>query len=217
MDAPAGSAERTDEPPLPEALFERIDTEPDDRFYAQPRLVQHIDPATIAALSAFYGEILTEGADVLDLMSSWVSHLPPQPALGRVAGLGMNAEELAANPRLTEHRVQDLNLEPALPWGDGAFDLALIAVSIQYLVQPVAVFAELARVLRPGGSVVVSTSHRCFPTKAVRAFHVLGPAERLQLIGEYARRAGGFEPAVVHDRSPADADPLWIVTAERAR
>jgi ubiquinone/menaquinone biosynthesis C-methylase UbiE len=128
----------------------------------------------------------------------------------------MNAEELAANPRLTGFDVQDLNAAPRLPYPDASFDAVLCAVSIQYLAQPFAVFAEVARVLRPGGRVAVATSHRCFPTKAIRAFQVLAPRERLALIAHYLERAGGFAPAELVDRSPPGADPLWIVSARRA-
>ena len=94
-----------------------------------------------------------------------------------------------------------------------SFDAAFCAVSIQYLVRPVEVMAEVARVLRPGGRLAIATSHRCFPTKAIRAFHVMPAPERLRAIALYLERAGGFEPAQVVDRSPAGADPLWIVTA----
>ena len=203
--------------PFPPGFFDRLDETPDASFYAFPRFVTHIDDATIAALTSYYGEVLRPGADVLDLMSSWVSHLPPASALplGNVVGIGMNAEELAKNPSLASWLVHDLNDDPRLPLADASFDFALCAVSIQYLTRPVAVFAELARVLRPGGRVVVATSHRCFPTKAIRAWHVLPPAERLRTIARYFAEAGGFEPAELLDRSPVGADPLWIVTAAR--
>lgn len=204
---------------FPPGFFDRLDESPDAGFYALPRFVVHIDEATIAALTAWYGEVLARGADVLDLMSSWVSHLPDPAALplGRVVGLGMNAAELAANPRLSSFDVCDLNAEPKLPYADACFDAVLCAVSIQYLVRPVEVFAEVARVLRPGGRVAITTSQRCFPTKAIRAFQLLAPRERLAAIALYLERAGGFEPAVVLDRSPPGADPLWIVTALRTR
>jgi hypothetical protein len=130
---------------LPADLFRRLDESPDTDFYAMPRLVTHIDDATIAALTALYRERIPAGARVLDLMSSWVSHLPADVAYVWVAGLGMNAEELAHNPRLDERVVHDLNVSPTLPWDDGLFDAVVNAVSIQYLVRPVEVFAEIRR------------------------------------------------------------------------
>ena len=195
---------------FPTGFFDRIDTQPDGEFYRQPRFVQHIDQVTIDALTEWYGEFLFEGADVLDLMSSWVSHYPPELSLGRVAGLGMNTEELAANPRLTEHCVHDLNAEPELSYAAGAFDRVTIAVSIQYLVRPVETLRSTAQVLRPGGQLSVAMSHRMFPTKAIRAFHQLPPGERVRLVGAYLDQAGFDEVAFV-DRSPPTGDPLWIV------
>jgi SAM-dependent methyltransferase len=204
--------------PFPPGFFDRLDETPDEQFYALPRFVAHIDEATIGALTAYYAEVLAPGADVLDLMSSWISHLPPRERLplGRVVGLGMSAEELARNERLSAWTVRDLNDDPRLPYPDASFDAALCAVSIQYLTRPIAVFAELARVLRPGGRAIVATSHRCFPTKAIRAWHVLPPPERLRAIALYFEHAGGFESAEALDRSPLGADPLWLVTAKRA-
>ena len=166
------------DPRFPPDYFRRVDESPDAEFYAEPRMVAHIDPATIEALTAEYRERLRPGDDVLDLMSSWISHLPEGIELGRVAGLGMNAEELAANPRLTGAVVQDLNENPELPYDDASFDAVLNAVSVQYLTRPLEVYAEVARVLRPGGLSVVAMSHRCFPTKAIAAFRALGPAQR---------------------------------------
>jgi SAM-dependent methyltransferase len=198
---------------LPPELFDRVDPSPDTVFYGVPRLVTHIDDATIAALTAYYGVVLPEQAAVLDLMSSWVSHLPKDGRYTRVAGLGMNAVELARNPRLTERVVHDLNADPRLPWPDASFDAVLNAVSIQYLVRPVEVFAEVARVLRPGGHSIVAMSHRCFPSKAIRAFHVMARDERLALVSRYHELASGFDSVEALDRSPEGADPLWIVTA----
>ena len=201
---------------FPQGFFDRIDESPDPLFYALPRLVVHIDDATIAALTRAYRDLLPAGSDVLDLMSSWVSHLPGDVTYGRVAGLGLNARELEANLRLTDRAVHDLNADPRLPYPDASFDAVLCAVSVQYLTRPVEVFADVARVIRPGGRALVAISHRCFPTKAIRAFHALAAEARPRLVAEYFARAGGFAPAEILDRSPVGADPLWIVSA-RAR
>jgi len=201
---------------LPSELFARVDESDDAFFYREPRLVQHIDEATIASLTGYYAEIVTPGSSVLDLMSSWVSHLPRELALREVVGLGMNAEELRANARLTEWLRQDLNRTTTLPFTSSRFDFVTIAVSVQYLIRPVEVFAEIGRVLKPGGRVIVAMSHRCFPTKAVRAFHVLPAPDRVRLVASYLALAGRFETPVFADRSPRRADPLWIVTATTA-
>src|ERR1041384_7552649 len=78
----------TDYPP---GFFDRADTGDDARFYGPPRLVQHIDDEAIAAVGAYYDEVGVTG-DVLDLMSSWVSHLRTRPR--HLTVLGMNAAEL---------------------------------------------------------------------------------------------------------------------------
>ncbi|TDJ38324.1 MAG: methyltransferase domain-containing protein [Gammaproteobacteria bacterium] len=207
--------------------FARVDESDDAVFYQTPRLVAHIDDATIAALTDYYREVIPAGGVVLDLMSSWISHLPDDSTYAEVVGHGMNQAELDANPRLSERLVQNLNADPALPFADDRFDVALIAVSVQYLTRPVEVFAELARVLKPAGRLIVSTSHRCFPTKAVRAFHVLNPMERVRLITAYFTGVDGFDAPEFIDLSPpgpprgappgssTDADPLWIITARK--
>jgi SAM-dependent methyltransferase len=176
-------------------------------------LVTHIDDATIAALTQVYRERLPAGGAILDLMSSWVSHLPSDHLYARVAGLGMNRIELEHNPRLTDFVVHDLNAAPELPYPDTTFDAVINAVSIQYLTRPVDVYASVHRVLKPGGLALIATSHRCFPTKAVMAWHTLSPADRLRLIQAYLERAG-FEASALFDRSPANADPLWIVAGK---
>jgi SAM-dependent methyltransferase len=200
---------------FPPEFFRRMDESDDAEFYDQPRLVNHIDDPTIANLTQFYREVLPAGGAILDLMSSWVSHLPHEQAYARVAGLGMNRVELEHNPRLTDHVVHDLNATPELPYADCTFDAVINAVSIQYLTRPIDVYASVRRVLKPGGLAVIATSHRCFPTKAIMAWHSSPPEDRLRLIEIYFHLAGGFTPAEFVDRSPPDADPLWLATARR--
>jgi SAM-dependent methyltransferase len=177
-------------PELPPDAFLKEDPGDDAAFYAEPRLVTHIDPPAIAALTGFYRATLPAGGVLLDLMSSWVSHLPADVAYGEVIGHGMNAEELAANPRLDRWFVQDLNRAPALPLDPASLDGAMICVGVQYLQQPLPVLRSLAQALRPGAPLVVSWSNRCFPTKAVAIWRGLGPRGHGQLIELYLQRAG---------------------------
>jgi SAM-dependent methyltransferase len=200
---------------FPPDFFRRIDESPDPDFYREPRFVTHIDDATIAALTQVYRELVPADSRVLDLMSSWISHLPPDVQYTRVAGLGMNREELERNPRLTDFVVHDLNNAPELPFANESFGAVINAVSIQYLTRPVEVFAAVRRVLKPGGIHIVATSHRLFPTKAVAVWQSIEPEERMRLIGAYFQFARGWSEPCVLDRSPENADPLWIVHATR--
>ena len=143
--------------------------------------------------------------------------IPPLKDLKIIAHIktAKNEAELTANPRLTEPVVHDLNEDPTLPYEDASFDFVVNAVSVQYLTRPLEVFAEIARVLRPGGRSVVAMSHRCFPTKAIRAFQVPGGEERFRLVSLYHEEAQAFEKIEAIDRSPSGADPLWIVMATK--
>ena len=201
---------------FPPDFFRRMDESPDTDFYREPRFVTHIDDATIAALTQVYRELIPPGSRVLDLMSSWVSHLPPEVHYERVTGLGLNLQELERNPRLTDFVVHDVNATPELPFPDESFDAVVNAVSIQYLTRPVEIIASVRRVLKSGGIHVIATSHRLFPTKAVAVWQSIAPQERLRLIGAYFQFARGWDEPRFLDRSPAAADPLWIVFALRS-
>jgi hypothetical protein len=175
---------------LSEGAFAKLDASEDELFYEPPRLVYHIDDNAVAALTELYRRVLPAGGVLLDLMSSWVSHLPPEIDCAEVIGHGMNAAELAANPRLSRWFTQNLNRDTALPLADRSIDAATICVSIQYLQQPVAVLREIARVLRPGGPVVISFSNRCFWTKAVAVWRGLDDDGHARLVELYLRHAG---------------------------
>lgn len=199
---------------LPQQFFVRQDESADEEFYLLPRFKTHIDDETIGNLTDYYREVIPNNARVLDLMSSWISHLPEDGQYARVSGLGMNGEELAANKRLTDRQVQNLNSQPSLPYANDSLDAVLIAVSVQYLIQPFEVFRDIARCLSPGGKCIVSMSHRLFPSKAIYAFHALPAEDRSRLVGSYLKQSG-FNSIQVHDRSPKNADPLWIVVGEK--
>ncbi len=198
----------------PQALA-KSDRDADEVFYATPRLVTHIDGGAIATVTALYRRFLPAGGVVLDLMSSWVSHLPDDVAYASVIGHGMNRDELRANPRLGRRLVQDLNREPTLPLGTASVDAACICVGIQYLQRPGAVFRELRRVLRAGGPVVVTFSNRCFPTKAVAIWQATDHEGHLALVSLYLERAG-FVSLERGGRKPPNGDPLWWVVGRNA-
>jgi SAM-dependent methyltransferase len=200
-------------PAFPPGFLDRADPNPDGWFYSPPRLVTHIDDAAITAVGALYAQLGVSG-EVLDLMSSWVSHFVDPPK--RLVGLGMNRAELAANPMLADHVVHDLNDEPTLPFADDSFDDATCCVSVDYLVRPVEVFREVARVLRPGGRFVVTFSNRCFPTKAVRGWLGTDDRGRGRIVASYFELAGGFGPACTELRTrPGRGDPLYGVWAAK--
>jgi SAM-dependent methyltransferase len=200
---------------FPPGFFDRADPTSDPDFYAPPRLVTHIDDAAIAAVGALYAELEITGT-VLDLMGSWVSHFPAPPA--RLTVLGMNANELAANPAAAETVVHDLNADPRLPFADATFDAAVCCVSVDYLIRPVEVFAEVARTLRPGAPFVTTFSNRCFPSKAIRGWLASSDEQRCEIVARYFRLAGGFDAPVTVRRTPPQhrGDPLFAVWARRA-
>jgi len=147
--------------------------------------------------------------------SSWVSHLPDDYEAGSVTGLGMVTAELDKNPRLTTRVTQDLNENPSLPFEDASFDVITNVVSVDYLTQPLAIFKEMARVLRPGGSAVMSFSNRCFPSKAIDIWLRTSDMEHAFIVGCYFHYAGGFGPPQAQDISanPGITDPMFIVRA----
>ncbi len=222
-ETPPDLAPENPENPFPRGFFRRDDDSSDGRFYGAPRLVTHIDDAAIEAVGALYTELGVDGSAgqprrVLDLMSSWVSHLRTAPT--ELVVLGLNADELAANPMATERVVQDLNADPTLPFADGSFDAVLCCVSVDYLVDPVAVLRDAARVLRPGSPVVVTFSNRCFPTKAVHGWLATDDIGRVAIVAAYLRTAGGYDAPEAALRTPDcpayRGDPLYAVVARRS-
>ena len=197
--------------PFPPGFFDRADDTPDDRFYAVDRLVTHIDDAAIAAVGDLYDELGLTG-DVLDICSSWISHFHQPPR--RLVAMGMNAAELAANTAADEWTVRDLNVDPVLPFDGATFDAVTCCVSVDYLTRPLEVFAEAARVLRPGGVFVCTFSNRCFPTKAIRGWLSTNDEGHCAIVSTYFELTDGFDPPVAQLRNPgAVSDPLYAVWA----
>jgi len=196
-------------------FFRRLDDSDDELFYLAPRFVVHIDDAAIRTVGEIYLSRLPRDGAILDLMSSWRSHLPPELKPTRVVGLGLNRPEMEDNPALTEIVTHNLNRTAQLPFEDASFDGAVLTVSVQYLIHPLAVFAEVGRVLKPGAPFIVTFSNRMFPTKAVAIWAKASEQQRVDLVGYYFTRSAAFEKIELIDRSSSGTDPLWAVLGYR--
>lgn len=204
--------------PYPSNLFRRQDETDDALFYSEPRLLVHIDEHAISAIGQFFDKTLPKDGVILDLMSSWRSHLPEGFPKQKMIGLGLNAVEMNENPQLDESVVHDLNADPVLPFDDGYFDAAVVTVSIQYMVRPLEVFSDVCRVLKAGASFHVIYSNRMFPTKAVAVWQSLDDRQKAQLIASYFVKAGGWDEPIARDISPQMefyTDPVYVVSARK--
>lgn len=198
---------------FPPGFFSRVDDSDDAVFYAPDRLVTHIDDGAIAAVGALYAELGID-AQVLDLMSSWISHFVEPPR--ELTVLGMNQQELDANPAAAHRMVRDLNSNPELPFEDASFDDVVCCVSVDYLVRPLEVFDEVARVLRPGGRFVCTFSNRCFPTKAIQGWLATDDKGHAAIVGAYFELTPGFGPVEARlCTEPGRGNPLLAVWAPR--
>ncbi|MBF2078635.1 MAG: class I SAM-dependent methyltransferase [Synechococcales cyanobacterium T60_A2020_003] len=204
----------------------KLDETNDLFFYDYPRFVTHVDDGFIRQLTDLYRDRLSPNTRILDLMSSWVSHLPDEMAFAHVEGHGLNAEELAKNPRLDHYFVQNLNQDLKLPFPDASFDAVLNTVSVQYLQYPEAIFSEIYRVLKPGGLAIVSFSNRMFYQKAIQIWRDNTEEGRVQLVKGYFDAVAGFSPPDVIERKPPlpslfqllgmpSGDPFYAVIAQR--
>ena len=210
--------------------FRRADERPDNFFYEQPRLVQHIDDTAIDVISKLYGRLVKPGSNVLDLMSSWISHLPDELPLKSLTGLGMNQKELETNRRLTDYVIHDLNAEPQMPFDDQGFDAVICTVSVEYLIHPFEVFEEITRILKPGGIFIATFSNRWFPPKAINIWSELHEFERMGLVLEFFLKSGKYNnlqtysmrglPRPADDRYSSQipfSDPVYAVWGTTVR
>ncbi len=198
---------------LPE-FFVRDDERPDALFYEHPRLASHLDHEAREVARSWYAALVPNGGRVLDLLAGIESHLPEH--LAHVVGIGLNAEELARNPRVDEAFLHDVNRDPRLPCEAAAFDAAVCTVSVQYLTRPIELFREVGRVLRPGAPFVVAFSTRMFPTKAVLAWRASDDPAHHRLVRSYFDEAGSFGQVEAKRYAPVAGDPLYALWARRA-
>lgn len=205
----------------------KLDDTDDKLFYDYPRFVTHVDEGFIQQLTELYRDRLKPNTRILDMMSSWVSHLPTDISFAHVEGHGLNAEELARNPQLNHYFVQNLNENPQLPLPDQDFDAVLNCVSVQYLQYPEAVFSEIHRILKPGGVAIISFSNRMFFQKAIQAWREGTEASRVELVKGYFSAVPGFtSPEVIARQSTlpnflqwmgvTGGDPFYAVIAYRS-
>lgn len=198
--------------------FARIDETADSLFYAVPRIVTHIDDNGIRAIQTFLIRNLPRHATILDLMSSAFSHLPDEFPCHRVIGLGLNEVELRSNKALDEYVIHDLNAEPNLPFTDAEFGGVVLTASVQYLTQPVTIFREVRRILRPNAPFIVIFSNRMFVTKAVAVWRITSDEGHVDLVTHYFCQAGGFHNVTYSDKTPSVegyTDPVYIVMARK--
>jgi SAM-dependent methyltransferase len=204
----------------------KLDQSNDLLFYEQPRLVTHVDAGFIAQLTDLYRDRLKPNTRVLDLMSSWVSHLPDDLAFEHIEGHGMNATELGKNPRLDHYFVQNLNQNQTLPLPDQSFDAVICTVSVQYLQYPELVFAEVHRVLKRHGVAIFSFSNRMFAQKAIAAWRDGSDGDHVKLVKSYFGAVPGFAtPEVIAQKGQAPAllqmfglaggDPFYAIVSQR--
>ncbi len=170
--------------------FDRIDETTDSNFYQQERKVHHLDANARQSIAELYGKLISNGGKVLDLMASWESHLPQSLNDIQLSGQGMNEAELKANPQLGDYCLHDLNQNPVMPYENESFDAVICTASVEYLIQPLKVFAEIRRILRPGGQCIMTFSNRWFPTKSIALWAEMHEFERVGLVVEYFRQSG---------------------------
>ena len=204
---------------FPLGFFDRVDENDDAIFYSIPRLVVHIDNYAIAQIGRILGEVLPLNPRILDLLSSWRSHLPLRLTKCHMVGLGMNSLEMRENPALNSYVVQNVNKNPKLPFEDETFDAVLLTVSVQYIVRPIEVFREVNRVLTKNGPFIVTFSNRMFPTKAIKAWQLSTDQQRMTLVKFYLQKAGGYKGIIAEDRNPKlgyYTDPVYLVMARKS-
>jgi hypothetical protein len=223
-----GMQARNGEGPAYDFPLARADDKEDSLFYAMPRMVDHIDRKAVEILKSIHARYVKPGSRVLDLMTSWTSHLDMAGGEVAITGIGMNQQELDANPLLNDRLLQDLNKTPLLPFDDDSFDVVLCSLSVEYLISPRAVFAEVRRVLKPGGLFLNSFSERWFPTKAVTLWTEMHPFERIGMVLDHyiATRFDDLQTESVrgHFRPDDDkyrgmspfSDPLYVVAGRKS-
>ena len=160
----------------------KIDNNDDKIFYQQPRYVHHLSVSFRDRLAKLYSKYLCKDKIILDLMSSWVSHLPSNIKFKKVIGHGMNEAELKSNKRLDSYWIQDLNKTQRMPILDSIVDIGLIVAGWQYLQYPEKVSLELSRIIKRDSYLIISFTNRAFWTKSPNVWTNSTEEERIEYV-----------------------------------
>ncbi len=173
--------------------FLRKINEDDVVFYQAISSTPPVDRAAIEQLQQFYQQNLSTDQTILELMSGTDSYIPQSIKPVNITGLALKEDDLKANKDLSQYQLHDLNQQPDLPFNDQQFDTVLCSFGIEYLIHPVEIFKQVARVLKPGGQFLVSFSNRFFDKKVIALWDDIHEFERMGLVLEYFRQSREFE------------------------
>jgi SAM-dependent methyltransferase len=212
-----------------ERAFTRKNEEDDKVFYSLDRFVNHLDSLALSTVEKIIGSLVIEEEPViLDFMAGWNSHIPGNLTPSKVIGLGLNRNELEKNKDLTEWIIHDINHDFYLPFRSDYFDIVINTVSVDYMTDPINIFGEVGRVLKPGGLFLVIFSNRMFPEKAVKVWRESSEEERVILVQEFFNESGMFENTSVfmskgrprpkddkYAESGLPSDPVYAVYSDK--
>ncbi len=201
---------------------EKNDIADDEIFYDQPRYVHHLSDSFRIRLSKLYSEYLLNHHVILDLMSSWVSHLPSNIRYKKVIGHGMNKAELGSNKRLDSFWVQNLNKVQTLPFEDSSIDVGLIVAGWQYLQYPEKVSLELSRIIKSNSLLIISFTNRAFWSKSPNIWTYSTEEKRIEYVKSVLISNGWRIEKSLNEKTQdkrlfgfysADSDPFFSVIA----
>ena len=200
----------------------KSDISDDGIFYQQPRFVHHLSDSFRNRLTSLYSEYLLNHYIILDLMSSWVSHLPSNISYKKVIGHGMNEAELSSNERLDRFFVQNLNKKQNMPIEDSSVDVGLIVAGWQYLQYPEKVSLELSRVIKSDSLLIISFTNRAFWTKAPNIWTYSSEEKRIEYVTSVLTSNGWRIEKILNENTQdkklfgfysSESDPFFSVIA----
>ena len=200
----------------------KSDISDDGIFYQQPRFVHHLSDSFRNRLTSLYSEYLLNHHIILDLMSSWVSHLPSNISYKKVIGHGMNEAELSSNERLDKFFVQNLNKKQNMPIEDSSVDVGLIVAGWQYLQYPEKVSLELSRVIKSDSLLIISFTNRAFWTKAPNIWTYSSEEKRIEYVTSVLTSNGWRIEKILNEKTQdkklfgfysSESDPFFSVIA----